>query len=169
MRDNDLRVHAIKCEHDSELSAYIEGCRRVRISLRGLTKRGITRAKTSPIALDRNPTLDEFFPAAVPVCLRTTYYKTVLFTGHGPFKSYLCKFGISGSGLCFCAGHASETVRHILIECECFKKLVEHIFHPRPQSLSDFVKDPQDKQLPGSFTIWSYFPSGAGSMSMIKH
>ena len=142
MRDNDLRVHAIRSEPGSELSGYVASCQRARITLRGMTRRGISRALApNPEAVERNPTLGEFFTVAVPDWLHTTYYTTVFFTGHGPFKSYLNRFGLSGTDLCSCVGQAPQTVRHILLDCDHFKGLVEQSFHPRPHTLSDFVKD----------------------------
>ena len=142
MRDNDLRVYAIRDDPSSSLSEYVVACSRSRISLRGLTKRGIKRTlRSTPSVVERNQTLGEFFPVEVPDWLHTTFYTTVFFTGHGPFKSYLCRFGLSGTDLCSCVGQVPQTVRHILLECEHFRELVEQSFHPRPQTLAEFVKD----------------------------
>ena len=142
MRDRDLRVYAIRSVPDVEFSAYVESCSRARIQLRGLTKRAIRRAiRPSSEVVLRNPTLGEFFPVEVPDWLHTTYYTTVFFTGHGPFRSYLYRFGLSGTDLCSCVGQVPQTVRHILLECDHFKGLVEQSFPLRPQNLSYFVRD----------------------------
>ncbi|GFT14456.1 hypothetical protein TNCV_4004261 [Trichonephila clavipes] len=51
---------------------------------------------------------------------------------HGHFKSYLSRFNLIGSDICFC-GQDAETVEHVLLYCnlyfckrESFKKELEH-------------------------------------------
>lgn len=68
-----------------------------------------------------------FFPCAelaYKLCRKipNSYMHTQIFTGHGGFSEYLCRFKRKESPACICDPSATESLAHIIIECPQFCK-----------------------------------------------
>ena len=146
MREYNIRIVSIKAEEVQmiDLEQYINSIGKVRITQKEATKQTISRLISANRAnTSKNLTLQEFFPGKVPDWFYTDYYTTTFLTGHGPFNEYLKRFNLTESDLCPCNMQASQTVKHILTECATFDELIGQFFYPKPQTLSEFVRDPK--------------------------
>lgn len=101
-----------------------------------------------------------------------------LLTGHGGFKAYLHKYGLSSTPYCVCDDCSEETIEHVLTECPIYSRRrweaeVEMECAVRVEHFPDIMGDDNRRRIFLKFALWAvrsaHRRNGGRSVRSVSH